>query len=244
MCACVCVCMHVHACMCVVCVCVHAACVCECACVCVCVCVCVHVYVSVHVCAHLCTGGGLFRTLVLSNPQEAREPQRDPLLCIHLYIQVRYNYVSSTYPSTLMAKKVLHNSAVVVKVQKNALAGSRTRIYCLEGNNANHYTNAWLGRHYFCVVFVSILAYSHNYHSCGFISDFIARHARTWQCVCSCSYNASCSSVYWRDGQIGSFDLPHLNKRGRGRENASDARECKQLHTLLFTCTESNHWSG
>ena len=26
------------------------------------------------------------------------------------------------------------------KKEKNALAGSRTRIYCLEGNNANRYT--------------------------------------------------------------------------------------------------------
>ena len=93
---------------------------------------------------------------------------------------------------------------------KDALAGSRTRIYCLEGNNANRYTT--------------------NAHLCDPHNEtpFIVKtHARIPHYIANtlalaptissphsiaCAYNASSSSVHWRDGQVGSLDFPHLHE--------------------------------
>ena len=48
------------------------------------------------------------------------------------------------------------------KTKKHALAGSRTRIYCLEGNNANRYTtNAWLADEVAFVSFVCMTIANH-----------------------------------------------------------------------------------
>ena len=44
-------------------------------------------------------------------------------------------------------------------MKKLASTGSRTRIYCLEGNNANHYTSHALTEHYRVLMFLDIRKY-------------------------------------------------------------------------------------